>query len=274
MRSICGFLLVALIAACSVTPEVKETPIAELTESAPLSSPAEDTEIKETAETQGAAATSETLNGEQISLLTDDGVQLSVVFYAPDSLIQDSRVLILVHEAFRDRSSWDDFSIAAQEDGYAVIALDLRGHGKSMGEKTFDQAMDQDVDAVLEWIRASPDLNKDHIAIAGASLGANLALRAGARDPQINTLVLLSPGLKYWELEVENAMHEYGRRPVLLVASEEDGYSAVSVQRLNEIGPGYDKLVLYPGEAHGTEMIRSQPDLTVMMLDWFDQTMK
>jgi hypothetical protein len=105
-------------------------------------------------------------------------------------------------------------------------------------------------------------------------VGANLALRAGARDPQIITLVLLSPGLKYWELEVENAMHEYGRRSVLLVASEEDGYSAVSVQRLNEIGPGYDKLVLYPGAAHGTEMIMSQPDLPVMMLDWFEQTMK
>ena len=259
---------------CSVIPEMDETSTAELTESAPLSSPAEDTEIKETAETKGSAATSETLNGEEISLLTDDGVRLSAIYYAPDSLNQDSRIVILLHEAYRDRSSWDDFSIAAQEDGYAVIALDLRGHGRSMGEKTFDQAMDQDVDAVLDWIRASPDLNKDQIAIAGASVGANLALRAGARDPQINTLVLLSPGLKYWELEVEDAMHEYGRRPVLLVASEEDGYSAVSVQRLNEIGPGYDKLVLYPGAAHGTEMIMSQPDLTVMMLDWFEQTMK
>lgn len=178
-----------------------------------------------------------------------------------------------MHEAYRDHSSWDDFRIAAKENGYAVVALDLRGHGQSGGDLVFDEAMDHDIDAVLDWISAFPDLNEDRIAIAGASVGANLALRAGARHPQIKTVVLLSPGMLYWEIGIESAILEYGRRPLLLVASEGDAYPATSVQRLNELGRGYDKLVIYPGSGHGTDMIRSQPDLTPMMFDWFEQTM-
>jgi pimeloyl-ACP methyl ester carboxylesterase len=227
----------------------------------------------ETEEIKDAAVTSEILKGEDISLLTADNVQLAAGFYPPVSLNGESRVLLLLHEAYRDRSVWNDFIIAAQEEGFAVIALDLRGHGGSMGGKTFDQAMEQDVDAVLDWVSASPDLNEERVAIVGASLGANLALRAGARHPQINSLALLSPGMNYWEIGIESAMTEYGRRPVLLVASEGDGYAARSVYRLNEIGPGYDKMVIYSGTAHGTQLIRRQPDLIPIILDWFEQTM-
>jgi hypothetical protein len=79
--------------------------------------------------------------------------------------------------------------------------------------------------------------------------------------------------MMYWEIGIDSAILDYDRRPLLLVASEGDAYSATSVQRLNEIGRGYDKLVIYPGAGHGTEMIRGQPDLTPLMLDWFQQTM-
>ncbi|MCJ7658074.1 MAG: hypothetical protein MUO67_02875, partial [Anaerolineales bacterium] len=181
--------------------------------------------------------------------------------YTPESLNSDTPVIILVHEAYRDHSSWDGFRIAALKNGYAVIALDLRGHGQSGGDQVFDEAMDHDIDAVIDWISASPDLNVDRVAIAGA------------RHPQIKTLVLLSPGMMYWEIGIDSAILDYGRRPLLLVASEGDAYSATSVQRLNEIGRGYDKLVIYPGAGHGTEMIGRQPDLTPLMLDWFQQTM-
>lgn len=259
------------MSACLATPGAKGIPAAELTESIPVSSPA--VEIK-TEEFKDVAVTSEALKGDDISLMTADDVQLAAVFYAPDNLNEESRVLILLHEAYRDHSLWDDFSIAAQKKGYAVIALDLRGHGGSKGAAVFDSTMDQDIDALLDWISASPDLNEERVAIVGASLGANLALRAGAKHPQINSLVLLSPGMNYWEIGIESAMAEYGRRPVLLVASEEDGYAARSVDRLNEIGSGYDKVVLYPGAAHGTQLIRRHPDLISTILDWLKQTLE
>ena len=262
-----------LISACSVTPEVNETSITQVAHPTQGSEPTEKTETIETRENKGAAATSESGNGKNITLLTSDGVQLAAVFYTPESLNEDTDILILVHEAYRERSSWDDFSSAALENGYAVIALDLRGHGQSSGDPVFDEAMDHDIDAVVDWISASPDLDEDRIAIVGASVGANLALRAGARHPQIQSLVLLSPGMSAWGIGVKDAILDYGRRPLLLVAAEGDAYPAKSVQRLNELGRGYDHVVLYPGSGHGTGLIRNQPDLTPVIFDWFEQTM-
>lgn len=301
MRLIYGILLFVMISACSFTPEVKETATPHLTEpikasetkapqaintlqasqtSAPTSTDTLQvtaTTVKtETIETPGIESTALTSvpdDGEKLTLMTSDGVQLAAFFYAPENLNEDTEILILVHEAYRGHRSWDEFRSAAHENGYAVIALDLRGHGQSSGDQVFTEAMDHDIDAVVDWISVSPDLNEDRIAIAGASVGANLALRAGARHPQIKSVVLLSPGMMYWEIGIEAAMLDYGGRPLLLVASEQDTYSATSVQRLKELGGAADILVLYPGAAHGTDMIRNQPDLAPMMFDWFEQTM-
>jgi dienelactone hydrolase len=273
MRLIFVVLLVLLISACSVNPDVKMTSGPQAADTDEGSARPEETETPETQMVIAKTATTGEGDGEDITLTTSDGVQLAARFYAPENLNADTAVLILVHEAYRDSSSWEGFHIAALENGYAVIALDLRGHGHSEGDLVFDEAMDRDIDAVMEWIRTTPDLNGDRIIIAGASVGANLALRAGARYPQINTLVLLSPGLMYWEIGTENAILDYGRRPLLLVASENDAYSATSVQKLNELGRGYDKLVIYPGAEHGTEMIRSQPDLSDLIFNWFEQMM-
>jgi predicted acyl esterase len=274
MRLIFVVLLVLLISACSVNPDVKMTSGPQAADTDEGSARPEETETPETQMVIAKTATTGEGDGEDITLTTSDGVQLAARFYAPENLNADTAVLILVHEAYRDSSSWDGFHTAALENGYAVIALDLRGHGQSEGDLVFDEAMDRDIDAVMEWIRTTPDLNGDRIIIAGASVGANLALRAGARYPQINTLVLLSPGLMYWEIGTENAILDYGRRPLLLVASENDAYSATSVRKLNELGRGYDKLVIYPGAEHGTEMIRSQPDLSDLIFNWFEQTME
>ena len=266
-------LMVLLISACSVTSDVKMTSGPQVSDTEEVSERTEKTKTPETQAVNAKTVTTEEGDGKDIILTTSDGIQLAARLYAPESLNSDTAVLILLHEAYRDRSSWDGFRIAALENGYAVITLDLRGHGQSGGDLVFDEAMDHDIDVVLDWISASPDLNVDRVAIAGASVGANLALRAGARHPQIKSLVLLSPGMMYWEIAIDSAILDYDRRPLLLVASEGDAYSATSVQRLNEIGRGYDKLVIYPSAGHGTEMIRGQPDLTPLMLDWFQQTM-
>ena len=121
--------MVVLISACSVTAEVNESSAPKVTEPDQGSEPMENTGTIETPEITGTKGPSEQGYGEKIALTTSDGVQLAAVFYAPESLNAAPDVLILVHEAYRDRSTWDDFRTAALENGYAVVALDLRGHG-------------------------------------------------------------------------------------------------------------------------------------------------
>ena len=136
----------------------------------------------------------------------------------------------------------------------------------------FDESMDQDVDAALTWLQDSPDVSGKQIAIVGESLGANLALRAGARHPEIKSVILLSPGMALWEIHINEAIINYGSRPLLLVATEEDGYPADTVRKLDEQALGNHKLQIYPGAEHGTKMINAHPDLTSLMLNWLQET--
>jgi dienelactone hydrolase len=209
-----------------------------------------------------------------VNLTTSDAINLKATYYPPKDSTVRADALLLLHEAYDDSRSWDSFARAAQERGYAVLALDLRGHGQSGGEKTFDSTMDNDVDAALAWLKASPAVNSDRIGIVGASLGANLALRGGVRYPEIKSVIMLSPGMLLWKIDIAKAIVDYGPRPLLLVVSKEDAYPAGTVQTLNEQALGYHQLQIYPGAEHGTKMMMPHPDLTPLMLDWLQKTIQ
>lgn len=259
MKRILVLLLVLTLAGCSPAPSGKDVQNAGTQTQTGI--PAQ-------------AATVVTISTNKVSLTTSDAVSLKATYYPPKNSAVKADAILLLHGAYEDSRTWDGFGKAAQERGYAVLALDLRGHGQSSGEKTFDKTMDNDIDSALAWLKASPAVNSDRIGIAGASLGANLALRGGARYPGIKSVIMLSPGMLLWQISVAEAIVAYGPRPLLLVASKEDGYPAGTVQTLDKQALGTHQLQIYPGADHGTKMMLSNPDLATLMLDWFQKTIQ
>lgn len=217
--------------------------------------------------TETAAATKRT---EVIHMNTVDGIKISGTVYHPDPAITKPISILLLHEAFLDSQVWDQFAEAAQERGYTVLALDLRGHGQSEGENTFTPAMDNDVEEAIHWLRFSfPKENQ--ISLIGASVGANLALRAGTRHPRVKPIILLSPGMQLWEIGISDAIRDYGNRPLLLAAAEDDPYPFSSVNQLYDPANDNHQVEIYPGTEHGTALLESHPELTPLLLDWIAQ---
>jgi acetyl esterase/lipase len=208
----------------------------------------------------------------EVNLLTADEVSLKAFYYPALNLGSDTRTLMLLHGAFEDHRSWNEFINSAQAEGYAVFTLDLRGHGQSGGEKTFDESMDLDVEAAFNWLKDSADANMQQVALIGESLGASLVLRAGVRHPEIPAVILLSPGMHLWEIKIDEAITNYGSRPLLLVSSEEDSYPAGTVRQLDEQAQGPHELLLLPGAAHGTKMFSTNPNLANQILIWLHET--
>ena len=181
----------------------------------------------------------------------------------------------------RTRSDWADFALALAQTGYAVLAIDLRGHGESTREagswREFTpadfRAMVMDVEAAHEYLRDTPRADGGRIAVIGASIGANVALLYGGRDSSVKTLVLLSPGLDYRGVTTAEAMKTYGGRPVLIAASREDAYSAQSSSTLDSLARGRHRLILYNGAGHGTRMFRKVPELKTTLLEWLGSTL-
>lgn len=228
------------------------------------------------APTRPLAATRECTGGQPapqpVTITAADEVQLAATFY-PSNAGEGQRApaILLLHMVGRNKESWRDFATFVQGcSRYALLALDLRGHGASGGSQEWDK-MPQDVAAAWAALLQRPDVDPERTAIVGASIGANLALVQAASEPRIRGVVLLSPGLEYRGIKTADPMHIYGQRPVLIVAAEGDSYAADSSRKLNDLARGAHHLEIFTGNAHGTDLLSAQPALRWLILDWLEK---
>ncbi len=211
---------------------------------------------------------------EDITIEATDGLLLHATYYAPGGMAPFPGV-ILLHMLGSDRQVWAENGFAERltTNGYAVLALDMRGHGDSGSSREWDKA-EADLQRVWDYFASRETVNREKTAVIGASIGANIALRAGTNEPAINTVILLSPGLDYRGVTTEAAMAQYDQRPILIVASREDTYAAESSATLAGLAPGASQLQLYDGAGHGTNMFAPQPDLADLLLEWVNQYLR
>ena len=208
---------------------------------------------------------------QRLTVRTDDGVNLAATWYEPAD--RPAPAVVLVHMYHRTRRDWDAVANRLASEGIGALAIDLRGHGESPGETAELQAFVRDVTAARRHLSARPDVNHSKIGIAGASLGANLAVLAAADDASVISLALLSPSLDYRGLRIEAALKKYGRRPALLVTGDDDAYAMRSVKDLQKTG-GVRELLVLPQAGHGTTMLTNAPDLARQLVDWFLRTIE
>jgi dienelactone hydrolase len=201
-----------------------------------------------------------------------DGLKLAGTFYAPADLPPPWPGVILLHMIYGERQEWGDFPNKLSKAGYAVFAIDMRGHGDTGGEMDWEQAQD-DLQRVWKYMADRPEVDKNRLAIIGASMGANMALVTGAAQPEVRAIGLLSPGMDYYRITTADALVTYGKRPLLIVASDEDTYSAESSRQLSKMAKGTAELVMYSGAGHGTALLQSKPELADTLLDWLARTL-
>jgi pimeloyl-ACP methyl ester carboxylesterase len=206
-----------------------------------------------------------------VELTTEDQLSIKATYYPVTN--SPAPALLLVHMVNSNKDVWQKFATTAQQDGYAVLAIDLRGHGESSGESYDYDAMPVDVATALNWLTNRPEIAADRIGLVGASIGANLVLNAAGNDTNIKSVILLSPGLDYSGITANAALASYDKRPVMFVAAENDTYSADSARTLNSLALGQHQLQIYPGNDHGTALLNAQAGLTPMMLAWFKTTL-
>lgn len=123
------------------------------------------------------------------------GVQVFATSWLPDDAPRDH--LVLAHgyaeHLGRYRAVAEFFTAA----GYAVHALDHRGHGKSGGTRAVIDSFanaDADIDTLVDMVRADSGLSR--IKLVGHSMGGSLALNYALNHPEkLSGLVLSGPAI-------------------------------------------------------------------------------
>jgi len=188
--------------------------------------------------------TTQDLGGEHVSFTTSDGVLLRGHLYG-----RGSTGVILAHMYPADQSDWTDFARVLAAHGYQALTFDFRGFTESEGESGSEFA-DRDLLAAYQFLR--PRVSR--IFIAGASLGSEAAIMVAAHQ-QVAGIICISTPTNFGGLNVEPVIHLV-RAPILFVTSVDDPLVEGQPEILYKLATAPKSLEVYPGDAHGTSILR------------------
>ncbi|MCE2471870.1 MAG: alpha/beta fold hydrolase [Anaerolineae bacterium] len=203
---------------------------------------------------------------ETITRPAADDTALVADFY-PAS--EDAPALILLHMLNSRRGAWNPLIPDLHEAGYAILNIDMRGHGDSDGEQDWD-AIIADMAGWVDWLAQSEHSGVAGLAFIGGSIGANVALISCAENDACRGAIALSPGLDYRGVKPEPALVDgLAERLALLVAAQADSSSSTAIRQMFLNAKGDVSARIYPGRAHGTRLLDSRYDsVSGLILGW------
>lgn len=231
------------------------------------------------------------LFSKEIVVKTDDGFEIKASLEMPKSK-NIKALAVFAHQFGADSSIWNEFSSKLQDQGYATLLIDLRGHGKSIiqngkenkiiNEARLDhlrEALTQsakkvdfskipsDIEAILEvTFRQNKELNKQNIVLFGSSLGGGAMLSLTSLEPK--GIIVISTGnySLYGEDEVNLALAST-TIPIMLVVGKDDPLGAQKRSYEYSFKSPFTTLIQVSSDGHGTVLL---PKVENYIFDFLD----
>jgi dienelactone hydrolase len=122
----------------------------------------------------------------------------------PKPVAERPPAVVLIHGFTGDRVLMSGLARRLAENGYAVIAIDVNGHGENRnpfnGGEADSSSLRQNVKEAVEFLRSSNLVDESRIVVMGHSMGAGATLDYATSDPSVKAAVMISGG---WTLGPE-----------------------------------------------------------------------
>lgn len=198
----------------------------------------------------------------QVSIAAVDELVLAADWYLIDG---DQPTVLLIHQLYTDRRSWDEVVLHLHESGFNVLSVDVRGAGATGGAINWRAAID-DIGSWLTWLHDVAGVRPDGINVLGSSMGSSLAIEACAQTTLCRAVVAISPGWDYYSITLDESI---ATRPVLAIYAERDRWPALGVPQMQEAAPESLHAVVLPGNAHGMNLLHAQFDVLMpQIMTW------
>jgi pimeloyl-ACP methyl ester carboxylesterase len=224
--------------------------------------------------TAGAGAAASVDAGPEFQ--TFDLVKLKASFEMPSGVPAPIPAVLLLHGYGENRKVWEAFRKQFLDRGWAVMSLDLRGHGDSTSknQKTIQPGTDWrtnprefplDIDPALDWLKKQARLNSRKIVIVGYDVGANLALVSSGKFNEVRTIVAVNPSLKE-SLELAGSAQDFRPHSVLVVTASQSDADAIKTYVKDPVR------VLTQPVSGGTAQVFQGKALTDAIFQWLKET--
>jgi pimeloyl-ACP methyl ester carboxylesterase len=225
----------------------------------------------------------------EIKVQASDGYSIVATFQYPNEKQKmEFPTVVLLHSLGYSSTWWETLPQDLLNNGYAVLAIDLRGHGKSvynsqlvrtswtnMKNKSFVKYPD-DVLRVIEYVKTE---NKrkffDDWAIVGSDIGACTAVYVANKiSYKPKTLVLLSPLVSAKSLYVPVKLAELSGIDVLNIVGNNDSAARSAYEYLKKFAQSTFALYKSESKVNGMLMLKNDPELSTIITGWISQYLK
>jgi len=217
----------------------------------------------------------------EVHFRTEDGVELAATFFPARSPVKSTPGILLLPMMGYERSYHRKFAHYLQEQGFAVLTVDLRGMGDSTPviQKASDSGewirkFPLDVRAAVNYLASQVGVRSDRLAVMGADVTANAAIMGVNNDPRVKTLILLSGG---YSEQAKAIVAREDAPPLLILASFNEGYPAYAARELGQLSSNpQTKVKIFLNAGHGWDMLRSSEaeEVVRVIMDWLQEHLK
>src|SRR6478735_8444711 len=197
--------------------------------------------------------------GRLVTFRADDGRTVNATVF--DASHVPAPAIVLVPALGHTRDEWQAIAQRLADQNMTALTIDLPGT-TAPGDARDLARWSVVVRGGVSWLMAQAGVRPSAIAVAGASLGGSLGAMAVA---------IISPSSEYRGVHIEGPLRQIGARPVLFVASRHDPYAVRSARELTKDANGPRETFLGEAASHGVPLLAAEPDLTSMLLEWFQR---
>jgi alpha-beta hydrolase superfamily lysophospholipase len=193
---------------------------------------------------------------------------------------------VLLHSLGYSSQWWGTLPQDLQSKGYAVLQIDLRGHGKSVYNSKLTkvswkdmknvafQKYPDDVISVINYIKNEDSKHEffNNWAIVGADIGASTGvIVADKLQNPPKTIVMLSPVVKAKELYIPVHIAQLTNTDFLAVIGENDSSSANSAAYLKRFAQKGFSLLTSDSQTSGMLMLKNDSSLSKVIAEWIGE---
>ncbi len=235
-------------------------------------------------ENGGPSHVSIVLPGQEPATMYMPGPSRQFFMELPKPPAERPPAVVLIHGFMADRMLMSALARRLAENGYAVLAIDLNGHGENPNPFTGGVgeagSLRDDVKEAVDYLRASPFVDGSRIVVMGHSMGAGATLDYATHDPNLKGAVMISGGWQLGPERPKNALFIFAEGdPVEIIQDTSIALASrlAGVAQI-ELGKAYGdfaqgnavEAVRVPGVDHVTIVYSAAAAATIVR--WLDST--
>ena len=223
-----------------------------------------------------------------MKVLTADGFSMCATLEYPKSKQKEYSTVVFLHSLGYSSEWWEGLPEEFLDNGYAVLKIDLRGHGasvynsklvrlswKSMTNTAYSK-YPTDVIKVIEQVKS--DNKKEFFnnwAIVGSDIGASTGvLVANKIAYKPKTIVMLSPVVSTKGLYIPVKLAELDNIDILTISGDGDTQGQNAQEYLKKFAQSQFAIYISESRSSGMIMLKKDKSLISFIKSWVDQYLK